>query len=390
MRNAGMAFLTAVTLVAAGSGCGNSNKGIVCPAPTTSCGATCRLLTSDPTNCGKCGTACAAGQACIAGACATNNCTGTQMPCNGGCADFTMDSANCGACGTACTMGQSCQSGVCKAGCSGSQKMCNNACVDTTTDAMNCGGCGMACTGAQTCSNGACGGGGANTGDPCVKAADCGGMKPQCLTKDSQGNTWPGGYCISQCNPQKNDPNDTTNPACIGGGATCLGQGTSGACETICSGKTGATPCTRTGYSCFQTCEPTSISKCDPTKAGICGPKMTCVRLGADNVGQCAPSCDPFAQGCMDIMGQPAGCYASDDTGEGVCSQVFGMGADGDACMYLNACNPGLGCYAAPKAMMAQCRPYCGGAKSVACANGKMCVDLSTTVKKTATGICGG
>ena len=46
---------------------------------------------------------------------------------------------------------------------------------------------------------------GAPTGDPCAKATDCGGTKPNCIVKDMTGTAWPGGYCTSSCNPSKND-----------------------------------------------------------------------------------------------------------------------------------------------------------------------------------------
>jgi hypothetical protein len=276
-----------------------------------------------------------------------------------------------------------------------------------------CGGSGQMCCATMpncnmglTCQNGTCNAMvGGNTGDPCMKATDCAGNKPVCITKDTMGTTWPGGYCTSTCNPNMNDPNTGLNPQCPGGSGLCLGQGTQGACELACTDMMGQMPC-RMGYSCFQGCEPTSLSECDPTKsiamnsgcaqdAGTGKPRV-CVRIGADNVGQCTDGCDPFAQNCTGMM---MACYASDDTGEGVCSQEFGnvgMQGDGVVCMYLNACDAGFACYAPPMANQAVCRPYCGGPKSIQCSAlmpkpmKLNCVDLSTTVKVATIGVCGG
>ncbi len=261
---------------------------------------------------------------------------------------------------------------------------------------------------------------GGNSGDPCTKDTDCTGTKPTCLTKAGDGSVWPGGYCTSNCNPNKNDAMTGANPNCPGGG-TCIGQDTMGACEANCTDMKGSMPCTRAGYVCAQGCEPSSLYECDPTKkigqAGGCpqdggvflpGPApdggnadagtstysgRVCVRLGADNVGQCTDGCNVFTQNCQpDAMGNDQACYASDDTGEGVCSAPYGNppGADGDACQYLNGCAAGLGCWSDPKNQNAPgvCRPFCGGPGNAACKNGKTCVDLSMTVMKSAVGSC--
>lgn len=233
----------------------------------------------------------------------------------------------------------------------------------------------------------------APTGAPCAKTLDCAGTKPVCILKDAQGHNWPGGYCVSQCNPQKNDLQSGINPACPGGGGTCLGTGTMGTCETACTGMNGMMPCQRQGYLCFQACEPMALSDCDPTMKGSCLNGTACIRVGSDDVGRCAPACDPFKQGCAQIMMADAACYASDDTGEGACSTVFGKNSDGQQCVYLNDCVAGLACYSPPNAMnqnQVLCRPYCGGPMNVACNNNKQCVDLSPNVKKAVIGVCGG
>jgi hypothetical protein len=251
----------------------------------------------------------------------------------------------------------------------------------------------------------------ANTGDPCAKSTDCGGNSPSCLVKDSSGLMWPLGYCTSKCNPQKNDPNTYTNTACPGNG-TCIGNGTSGSCYTYCTSKSGGLPC-RDQYLCFnwtmgdRYCGPAASSECDPSKTGTCpqdggsifvddGGQSTysgrvCERIGPDPVGQCADGCSVFLQNCNnDNSGNPQGCYASFETGEGLCSSPAPGGKDGAACIYLNGCDPGLGCHTEGNNYV--CRPYCGGPNNVACNNGKKCVVMSTsgTVPVAVVGMCGG
>lgn len=390
-------FLALLTWTACGGG-GLPNDVSTCPADLTSCAGVCANLTTDIHNCGRCGKACPSGQVCGNGACVVERCNDQAgTVCDGKCVDIGSDPVNCGACGKACPGGEVCFGGVCSGcQCQPPSICCNNACVDTFSDNANCGACGMACNDGVVCSNGICRDGGGNTGDGCVKSIDCAGTKPVCITKDAMGNVWPGGYCTSVCNPQKNDPLDATNPACPGGMATCFGQGTQGACGLLCTDRHGAAPCLRMGYSCFQICQPTSLSQCDPTKPRACGMGKTCLRSGADDVGDCVPSCDIFVQVCpADMNGAMQTCLASLDTGEGGCVSPVGnpSGRDGDQCQALAGCAPGLGCYAPPNATMKSqvvCRPYCGGPKNVGCSNGKQCVDCSTKVKKAVAGYCAG
>ena len=81
-----------------------------CPSGLTRCKVgkkkPCVDLTTDPAHCGACGTACAAGQTCVAGAC-----TGTCIP--------TCDGRQCGddGCGGSCGQcggGERCRDGRCQ------------------------------------------------------------------------------------------------------------------------------------------------------------------------------------------------------------------------------------------------------------------------------------
>jgi hypothetical protein len=233
-----------------------------------------------------------------------------------------------------------------------------------------------------------------NTGDPCAKSGDCKGAMAQCITKDSQMNVWPGGYCTSRCDPTMNKPSDGSNPACPGMG-TCIGVGMTGTCSFNCT----TTAECRNGYGCFAGggCEPLAFSECDPTvmpntcrqdgglTVGDGGPSLgfKCDPIG-DKVGACDPICDVFAQNCpLSGAGEEQSCNANLQNGLGGCFTHL-IGGNGDACMYLNSCDVGLGCDFGVK----KCRRYCGGPNNVMPANCGVCKDLSPMVKATVAGLC--
>ena len=81
------------------------------PSCETCGGATCVDVTTDPAHCGACNAPCAAGEVCIAGACAAN--CGMLDKCGGTCVDLQNDPTNCGTCGNACATGQTCAAGQC-------------------------------------------------------------------------------------------------------------------------------------------------------------------------------------------------------------------------------------------------------------------------------------
>ncbi|MDP3214475.1 MAG: hypothetical protein Q8S73_10260, partial [Deltaproteobacteria bacterium] len=86
-----------------------------CPGTEAACDGQCFNLQTDGANCGACGRTCAAGQVCSLGRCATS-CAASLVTCSsagdGGaaayCADARTDRLNCGACGVACAAGQAC------------------------------------------------------------------------------------------------------------------------------------------------------------------------------------------------------------------------------------------------------------------------------------------
>jgi cysteine-rich repeat protein len=183
---------TCGTACASGQGCvtGSCASGTCSSCPGSN---RCIDLTSDPNNCGTCGNACAAGSKCVAGACTTGIGCGTgQLSCAGTCVNPQTDSNNCGKCGNACATGQSCVSGVCTTtiiGCGTGQLLCSGTCVNPQTDSNNCGTCGTACASGQACVNGSC----------ATQTAVCGNGIREAGEQCDDGNTTNLDGCSSTC-----------------------------------------------------------------------------------------------------------------------------------------------------------------------------------------------
>ena len=130
-----------------------------CTTGLVRCRASCVNVSSDPMNCGACaasgGAVCPAPEVCRTGTCAPD--CGTLTDCNRSCVYPTTDLLNCGACGNVCSGGRACVAGTCT--CPTGQTFCGAACTNTLSDAANCGGCAMPCGPGQTCSVGQCVGG---------------------------------------------------------------------------------------------------------------------------------------------------------------------------------------------------------------------------------------
>jgi hypothetical protein len=181
------------------------NGGTLCPGNTGS--NTCVDSTTDPLNCGSCGSSCAAGEGC----------------CNRTCNNLST-ALNCGSCGNACSGGKTCQGGVCA--CPQGQTECGGVCRDLATDVANCGLCGNAC----------------------AQGASCVGGKCQCPS----GKTVCGGQCVEVCalpkvlntNCQCECP---ANEACTSSGGTV----NSSTCECECPG--GKVVC---NGACVAACQP--------------------------------------------------------------------------------------------------------------------------------------
>jgi hypothetical protein len=141
--------------------CGNAAEP-TCTGGTTRCGAKCTSLDVDSMNCGACGAACAAGQACSSGACGVV-CQPNETWCGTECARLDTDPKNCGACGHECNGASDvpvCVKGTCAPGCVANFADCDtspdNGCeTDLSTSSTSCGACGHDCHGGD-CKMGVC------------------------------------------------------------------------------------------------------------------------------------------------------------------------------------------------------------------------------------------
>jgi hypothetical protein len=133
----------------------------VCPGAQTLCNGVCVDETSDPNNCGRCtepspapSYVCPEGLTCQNSSC----CAGGQRLCppndpNGRCVDVTTDPNNCGGCGSMCPAGVTCSGGNC---CGAGEQLCSSVCVNEQTDPNNCGGCSIVCPPGGNCQSGTC------------------------------------------------------------------------------------------------------------------------------------------------------------------------------------------------------------------------------------------
>ena len=205
---AGFVFV-AIGLVAQGCGEDNAIVGGSCASSYTACSAKCVDLSTDPSHCGACDTACAPGASCSAGVCNGmldgssgdgsndgstdgsstdgsddgSNTDGSNT--DGSNTDGSLTDAcppppytsvsNCGACGVVCVSpNTTCRLDAtnvftCQPPCTPPLSDCNGVCVDLQNDPFNCGTCGKFCP-SNVCSTALCQG--ATPGDIVVIGHD--------------------------------------------------------------------------------------------------------------------------------------------------------------------------------------------------------------------------
>jgi hypothetical protein len=145
---------------------------VSCQTGLTNCSGTCSNLLSDSAHCGGCAIACAAGQACYQGTCASV-CNPPLVWCGAdGCIDPAKSDKHCGASGlcTGAAVGATCGSGSSPAGqyCRGGSCTCPpdkttlcpiggvSTCVNTKVDEATCGNCSTVCGAGQRCVSSVC------------------------------------------------------------------------------------------------------------------------------------------------------------------------------------------------------------------------------------------
>lgn len=158
-----------------GQVCSASRCTNICGPPTTFCSGRCVNLTTDPANCGACGTLCSypnGNGGCRSGRCYLAGCnTGwgdcDQNASNGCEINLSSTPSSCGACGAACALPNAtagCTSGTCTvAACNAGYADCDgvasNGCEASLATPTNCGACGRACSlanASSSCSTGTC------------------------------------------------------------------------------------------------------------------------------------------------------------------------------------------------------------------------------------------
>ncbi len=332
----------------------------------TMCGADCVDLQTSLTNCGQCGTACAAGQVCTAGVCGMNMmmCPAGEMNCSGVCVNLQTSAANCGMCGRSCPMGQNCAAGVCAGAimCPAGQMMCGMACADLQTDPTNCGGCGAACNAGEMCTAGRCV---AQRAMCPAGQTDCTPMAPAPTCVDTQSSSANCGACGTACG---------AGQSCNAGMCVC-GAGQSLCGRTCVNRQTDTMNCGACGVVCGagQTCN-----------AGVCGCPAgsmlcngVCVNTVTDNsnCGACGNACGA-GRTCAGSM---CGCNAPTVACGGLCVNTQTDRANCGAC--ARACVAGQNCAAGVCA--------CAAGQTLCPAMGAMqsCVDRQTDSRNC--GACG-
>ncbi|MEQ8454328.1 MAG: hypothetical protein RLO52_04560 [Sandaracinaceae bacterium] len=89
-----------------------TDAGPACRRGFSLCDGACIFTAADPRNCGGCGAACAAGEACVSSGC-TDTCPPPLTLCGDRCVDLRSDSAHCDACDSPCASGTGCSDGRC-------------------------------------------------------------------------------------------------------------------------------------------------------------------------------------------------------------------------------------------------------------------------------------
>jgi hypothetical protein len=302
---------------------------IYCPPRSDGQPEGCYDLLSDYSRCGSCDFSCptAGGSfACIGGECVVTGCIEGMTDCTGNldCTDLSSDPFNCGACGTVCDSGV-CETGSCtQVGCAAGLTYCEEqpnwapaGCYDLSSDYLHCGSCMHQCPSAGPVEM-AC------VGGECV-ATDCGDLT------DCTGNL--------DCTDLSSDPNNcgTCGNVCTSGvceAGSCFGG--CGAGLAYCPARTIGIGAAEEPYELAAGCFDLFS---DNFHCGSCD--ITCPSTVPCTAGECGlPSCDEgltiCAAGCVDLETDPDNC--------GACTSACAEGevCDGGICAEVTTCATGL------------------------------------------------
>ncbi|MFO0606731.1 MAG: fibrinogen-like YCDxxxxGGGW domain-containing protein [Polyangiales bacterium] len=387
---------------------------------------------SDVNNCGACNLVCRfpnAAATCASGSCAMGACAAgfadcDRNPANGCETNTNTDNANCGTCGRACGAGQACGAGSCATSCGAGTTNCSGACVNTATDPMNCGACARACSlpnvATNACVGSACvvGGCAAGFGDCDASAANgcetairgsdvnnCGGCGVVCAFPNAAATCGSGTCALGACTTGFGNCDGSAANGCEANTNTdnrnCGGCGRACAAGQVCAAGACTTSCGSGTTDCSGACVNTQT---DPRNCGACGRACALpnVATNACSAGACVIG--GCAAGFGDCNGTAAdGCEVNvrgtDVTNCGGCGVrcVFANAAAtcGSGTCALGACNAGFancdgsaanGCEVSLNADNGNC-----GACNRACASGQVCAS-GTCMSTCATGttLCAG
>ncbi len=308
-------------------GCDDDPDVAPCPTAQVTCSGTCVNTTTDPANCGACGTACAKGEVCAAGKCGMD-CLSTQTKCGGGdagalfCANTQSDNKNCGACGNACAKGKVCTAGKCGMDCLSTQTKCGGGdagalfCANTQSDNKNCGTCDNACKVGDTCVKGTCTLTCLSTQTKCS-----GGASKPSFCANTQSDNSHCGACGNACKNGEACVAGKCSVKCLAGDTNCKGKCVDtlldakncGACATACkagevcsAGKCGLS-CAGGSTKCAGKCVDTLL---DPSNCGACA--TACPSGEVCSAGKCGLTCvggsTECSGKCADTQNDPANC----------------------------------------------------------------------------------
>jgi hypothetical protein len=273
--------------------------------------------TSDPNNCGACGTTCSTQNgtpACTSGTCTVGGCNAGYTYCgdssNGCNINLNTDPNNCGACGTVCPNGPNgtaaCTGGTCTIVCTSGYANCDgnpsNGCeVNLQNNASNCGACGNICStpnGTAACAGGTCQVAVCNSGyadcnmnpsDGCeintmIDPNNCGACGTVCSTIHGTSSCTNGTCSISSCASGYADCDNNPSDGCETSIST--DPNNCGACNHVCSIQHG-TPSCFAGSCAVGSCN-SGYADCNMNPSDGCEINTT---NDASNCGACGNVC---------------------------------------------------------------------------------------------------
>ncbi len=190
-----------------------------------------------------------------------------------------------------------------------------------------------------------CGGGSGDDDDDIIFPADAAtgdpdGALPLDCNAVSQTGCQPG----EKCGFVLDDPmSGLGHTGCAADGTAALGE--------ACTGPANATEsdtCASGGH-CYQG----FCQEICTTVSDTCADATSCVMFTNLDFDLCLPNCNPIAQDCPEVSGNPQGCYLL-PSGP-VCAGVFMDAQPGEACTAANGCTPGAGCFGDPGACLRYC-----------------------------------